>query len=289
MSAQQWLLLAVQASIVLTVISFGLTATLRDATFLFRNPGMLVRTLLSMNVAMPIVAAMIAAWSDAPLAVKLALAALSVSPVPPIVQKKQVASGGRTEYVLGLMVAMSIFAVVLVPLTVAIFNRAFGGHAEIAPATVARIVALTVLVPIVVALLVRHFFPAASRASRPIGLVANILLAIGVVVLLFALWPAMKPYIGNGVVLKLTMMALAGIVIGHLLGGPTEADREVLATSTASRHPAVAIAVATAFPLADKQEEIAVILLYLIVASILTAIYQKWQARRITGLAPSSL
>jgi BASS family bile acid:Na+ symporter len=284
MTAQQWVLLAVQASIILTVVSFGLTATLRDATFLLRNPALLIKTILSMNVAMPLVAAMIGMESDAPLAVKLALVALSVSPVPPIVQKKQVASGGHTGYVLSLMVVMSVLAVVLVPLTIGIFDRAFGGHAEIGAIAVAKIVASTVLIPIVGALFVRQFFPAAAKASRAVGILANLLLAVGVVPLLVALWPTMQPYIGNGVVLKLAMMAVIGIVVGHLLGGPDEADREVLATSTASRHPAVAITVANAFPLAHDKEEIAVILLYLIVAALLTGLYQKWQSRRIAGV-----
>jgi bile acid:Na+ symporter, BASS family len=283
MTAQQWILLAIQASIVLTVVSFGLTATLRDAMFLLRSPGLLAKTLLSMSVAMPIVAAMIAAWADPPLAVKLALAALSVAPVPPIVQKKQVASGGRTEYVLGLMVTMSALAIVLVPLTLAVFNRAFGGHAEIAPFAVAKIVATTVLIPIVVALLIRHFWPGSARASHAIGLFANVVLGVSVVVLLIAMWPVIQLYIGNGVVLKLAAMAAGGLVIGHLLGGPDEANREVLATSTASRHPAVAIAVANAFPLAEGKEELGVIVLYLIVATVLTGLYQKWQSRRIAG------
>ncbi len=283
MTAQQWIGLALQASIILTVVSFGLTATFRDATFLFRRPSRLVRTLVSMNVIMPVVAALIASFADLPLEVKLALVALSVSPVPPIVQKKQVASGGRLEYVLGLMVAMSILAIVLIPLTIEIFNRAFGGHADISAAAIAKIVGTTVLVPIVVALLLHHFFPAVAGASRAIGLAANVLLAIAVVLLLVGLWPLLRTFIGNGVVVMLVLMAAIGLLVGHLLGGPDAGDREVLATSTASRHPAVAIAVASAFPLADRQGEVAVVILYLIVAFVLTGLYQKWQLKRVAG------
>ncbi|MBS0319304.1 MAG: Na+-dependent transporter [Proteobacteria bacterium] len=288
MDRQQLLLLALQSSIILTVISFGLTATFSDAAFLFRNPGLLLRTILAMNVGMPLVAAAIAAWSDAALAVKFALVALSLAPVPPIVQKKQVAAGGRKGYVLSLMVTMSVLSVVLIPVTLGIFNRAFDAHGDISPVAVGKIVATTVLVPILLALIVRHLFPAAEKAARPIGLVANIVLAVGVVLLLVGLWPAMQPFIGNGVVLKLALMAVAGIAIGHALGGPDGEDREVLATSTASRHPAVAIAIASAFPLAERPNEVAVILLYVIVAFVLTAVYQKWQAGRITASPPAA-
>ena len=51
------LLLVIKASIVLTVLGLGLNATWQDALSLFRRPGLLIRSVLSMNVIMPIVAA----------------------------------------------------------------------------------------------------------------------------------------------------------------------------------------------------------------------------------------
>ncbi len=283
MSAQEWVTLALQASIILTVISFALTARPSDAGFLLRQPGLLLRTVLAMNVTMPLIAILISIAAKLPIVVGLALLALSVSPVPPIVQKKQVASGGRTEYVLALMVTMSILSIALVPLTVAIFNRVFDGHGDVSAATIARIVGVTVLAPVVVGLVIRALVPASERAARGVGLVAGIMLAVAIIPLVIKLWPKIASYVHDGIVLMMVLMAVLGLVIGHLLGGPHDDDREVLATSTASRHPAVAIAVASAFPLAQHGEEVAVVLLYVIVAFVLTAIYQKWQARRIAA------
>ena len=56
MSVAQWPGLVVQASIILTVLGLGLTASCQDAV----SPRLLLRALLSMNIVMPIVAALVA-------------------------------------------------------------------------------------------------------------------------------------------------------------------------------------------------------------------------------------
>ncbi len=118
MNITQWLALGLQVSIMLTVFSLGLAATFQDATYLLRRPALLAKAVLSMDIVMPAIAALIAIMFALPLAVEVALVALAVSPVPPVLYKKQLASGGRMEYVVGLLVAMSLLAIVVVPLAV---------------------------------------------------------------------------------------------------------------------------------------------------------------------------
>jgi bile acid:Na+ symporter, BASS family len=73
---------AVQTSVCLIVFSLGLGSTQEDALYLLRRPRQLVRSLLSMNVVMPLVAAGLAAVFDFTRALNIALVALAVSPVP---------------------------------------------------------------------------------------------------------------------------------------------------------------------------------------------------------------
>ena len=280
MTAQQWLGLGLQASIVLTVVGFGLTATLREATYLFRNPVLLLRTVLSMNAVMPFIAALMAAMFDLPRPVEVALIALTVSPVPPIVQKKQVTAGGRIDYVVGLMVAMAVLSIVIVPLTIAILDRVFGTHAGVTPVAVAKIVATTVLIPLGIAVLIRHFFPASEKASGAIIAIAGILLVATAAILVYELWPTIRSFIGSGALVAVIALALIGLLVGHVLGGPRAEDRTVLAMSTASRHPAVALAIATSGVNPEPRvAELGIILLYLIVATIVSVPYQKWRLR----------
>ena len=285
MTAAQWLGLALQASIVLTVLGLGLTASQQDATYLLRRPKLLARAVLSMNIAMPIIVAVIATSFALPLEVKVALVALAVSPVPPIIQKKQISAGGRQEYVIGLLVAMSLLAIVLVPLTVLILDEIFGRAARITPASVAKIMLLTVLAPLLVGLLIRHWVPAAEKAAGTIIAIAGILLVVGVVLLSYGLWPITRTYIGNDVVAMLAALAAIGLAVGHVLGGPLAGDRTALAMSTSSRHPAVALAIATSGTVSEPKPELAIILLYLIVATFISLPYQKWRKPAV-GAAP---
>ena len=72
-----------------------------------------------------------------------------------------------------------------------------------------------------------------------------------------------------------------GLAAGHLLGGPQSEDRTALALSTSSRHPAVALAMASAnFP--DQKLIPAAILLYLIVNAIVSLPYLAWRRHRLT-------
>lgn len=80
---------AIQASVYLVVFSLGLASTQEDALYVLRRPGHLVRSLLSMNVVMPLVAAGLAAVFDFTRGLNIALVALAVSPVPPILPKRQ--------------------------------------------------------------------------------------------------------------------------------------------------------------------------------------------------------
>ncbi len=279
MTASQWLMVVLQGSIMLTVFGLGLTATFQDATYLFRRPALLARAFLAMNIVMPAVAVIIAITFALPIEVDVALAALAVSPVPPILYKKQLSAGGRMEYVVGLLVAMSLLAIVVVPLAVLIANHLIGGEAALAPRAVAKTMLTSVLLPLVAGLVVRKLIPAAEKAAGVIMTGAGILLVVAVIPLLVKLWPVVQPLLGNGTLLVMFGMVIVGIAVGHVLGGPRAADRTALAMSTASRHPAVALAVATSGTAVDTKPALALILLYVVVAAVVCIPYQKWRAK----------
>jgi hypothetical protein len=81
----------------LTVLGFGLGATFRDADSLFLQPALLLRCVLSMMVVMPLIVIAVVLLLDLPFEVKVALVAISISPVPPILQKNQISAGGPLD------------------------------------------------------------------------------------------------------------------------------------------------------------------------------------------------
>jgi BASS family bile acid:Na+ symporter len=272
---------AIQASVFLIVFSVGLGSTQADALYLVSRPRLLVRSLLAMNIVMPLVAAALAAAFDFDRAVNVTLVALAVSPVPPILPKRESKIGGRASYAVGLLAVAALLAVVFVPLAVKLIAWAFKTAGHVPEGTIMRLVAITVLVPIAAGIIVRRLAPAlAARAARPISLVAMALLGVVGVVLLITAWRSAVAMFGNGHVLALAAFVAIGLAAGHLLGGPDPEDRVVLALSTSSRHPGVALSLAAAnFP--QMKEVMGTILLYLLVSFILSVLYLKWHRRQL--------
>ena len=93
--------------------------------------------------------------------------------------------------------------------------------------------------------------------------------------MLFTQGPAAISLVGNGTLLAIAIFVTVGLIAGALLGGPNASDRTVLALSTASRHPGIALAIARAnFP--NEKLVLPAILLYLIVNALLSWIFLKW-------------
>jgi len=277
--------IVIRASVGLIVFGLALNASPQDALYLLRRPGQLVRSLLAMNVIMPLFAAALAALFDLNPAVKIALIALAVSPVPPVLPKKQLKAGGRASYAVGLLVAAALLAIVFVPVAVELLGSAFGTPAHVSVAAIARLVFSTVLAPLAAGMVVRCVMPGiAERLAQPISLVATALLVASILPILLTAWPAMVSLVGNGTIVALGAFTLAGLAAGHLLGGSDPDDRAVLALATASRHPGVALAIASAnFP--EQKLVPAAVLLYLIVSTIVSIPYLIWRRRPHGGMA----
>jgi len=271
----------------LTVLALGLNATVQDALFLFRKPALLFRSLLSMNVIMPLVAAALVVTFNMPLSVEVALVAIAVAPVPPMLPKKELKAGGHASYAIGLLVAIAVLAIITVPVVVSWFIDAFDRAGSISPLTVAKIVASSVLAPLFAGIAIRAWAPKiAIHIARPALRLGNVLLIVSALPLAFATWPAIHALFGNGTVLIIAAMALTGLFVGHMLGGPEPEHRTVLALSTTSRHPAVALGAAVAAG-AEAKSVLAAILLYLIVAILVSIPYVVWRRRTAAAAATS--
>lgn len=264
-----------KSSIVMSVLALGLHASFSDAMSLFRRPADLVRAFLSMNVVMPIFAlALIATFNIHP-AVKIALGVLSVSPVPPLFPRKALQQGCREQYVLGVLVAMALLSIIVIPVTMAVLEWVFRLHLEMSARDVAVLVVLTILAPVLIGICISHLKPSfAERAANPIGVFASVLLVVSLLPVLFVKWRTLVLLIGNGTILALAGFTVIGLIVGYSFAGRDLDKKPVLALASASRHPGVAVAIAHAnFP--RQRLVLPAVLLYLIVSWIVTAIAAK--------------
>ena len=169
----------------------------------------------------------------------------------------------------------SLAAIVLVPLSVTALAALLGGTAPLAGRPVAVLMVESVLAPLGVGLVIRRLAPGlAARVAKPVSAVGMSLLVIGLILILIAAWPAMRSLLGGRTLLAILIVTAVGLFVGHELGGPVDANRPVLALASAIRHPAVAIAVASAaFP--SSRLVAPAVLLQFVVAALASLPYMR--------------
>jgi bile acid:Na+ symporter, BASS family len=287
MTMQQAVVLALQASILMTVFGFGLRATPDDVLYILRRPSLFVRSFAAMFVIMPVIAIVAARALVLAPVVEIVLVALSISPIPPLLPGREQKAGGDESYALGLMVVTGMLSIVIVPGAVAILGAYFTRPFAMSSAAIAKVVLVMAVLPLAAGLVCRALWPAvAVRLAKPIDLVAKALLILGVLALLAGVLPAAFSLTGNGTLLAMAAFVAAGLAVGHWLGGPESDHRTVLALSTASRHPAIALAIAKAnFP--DEPHLGAAVVLFLLVNVVVGIPYQRRQKRRLIVEPPA--
>ncbi|SEA38951.1 bile acid:sodium symporter family protein [Variovorax sp. YR216] len=287
MSAQEMIVLAMQASVMATVFGFGLTATLDDMLYVVRRPRRFARSFVAMFFVMPIVAIAPDKTFEFRHEIEVALVALALSPVPPLLLKKGGKAGGRASYALGLLVTMAILSLVVLPLGMRLLELVFDRSFALQPVAVIKVILKSIILPLAAGMAVRVLVSAtAARFAGPLVTLGNLLLVAVALLVVFNSRNAIMALIGNGTLLAIAVFVVVGLAAGHWLGGPELEDRVVLGLSTASRHPGIALTLAS-FNYPNEHGVTAAIMLYLLVNIALSMPYVIWQQRRAAATSQS--
>lgn len=268
------------AGILLIVISIGVRARPEDTLQLIRNPRLGLRAMAAMFVLVPAFVLLVTWLLPLDQPVRAALLALAVSPMPPIISKKEIKLGGDANYAIGLQVLGTIVSIGVVPFMLILAGMVFGIRGEFDPFTMSKLLLVTVGIPLAIGIGFGRLFPHWREAVAVwAGRLGTAALVIGAVAVLSSTWPAMLALIGGGVLVTIAVIIALALAVGHWLGGPDEGNRGALAVACAARHPGVAIALSTnVFP--QYQVEItAAVLLYLLANLVLTLPYAKWRQK----------
>ncbi len=284
MDAQSLVKAALSASILMLVFALGLRASFADATSLFRElfrpPRRLLRALTAMYIVVPAVAVGLGLAFDLSMPVRTGMLAMAIAPIPPILPGKQLKFGGSSAHVFGLLVAVSLCAIVLVPLVLHVIGEVFHRHVAFAPTQVAGLIGSTVLLPLLAGLAFRYLAPRRAEQLAPwVSRLGTALLIVGVLPVLVAAAPALWEVASAGAVLAIVALAACAIAAGYVLGGPSADERSTLAIASAMRHPGVALAIAT-FNVPEAPHVGAAVLLYLLVSLVLTTLFGKVYTKR---------
>jgi bile acid:Na+ symporter, BASS family len=274
-------------SLAAIVISIGMSSTRDDLLFVLRRPAVLFRAVLAVDLIPPIVAAILIWFLPLDPAVKAGILLMAIAPVPPLVPGKALKAGGNKAYTVGVYVALSLLTIVTVPLVFYVTVKLFGRHERISASSVAATVLTSVLIPLGVGTVVRMFWPAfADRAAPWIAKLSPLLLVVAFVPVLAVAWPQLAQLVGNGTLAAMTIVIALAAVAGHVLGGPEPANRHTLAIAAATRHPGLAIMIASS-TVGDKHV-VAAILLFLLAGVVVVAIYKQLTGQPRRAPAPVS-
>jgi BASS family bile acid:Na+ symporter len=274
-----------RTSIFLSVLAVGLGATAADALYLVRRPMLLARALFAMHVIMLAFALIWTGLFELNPAIEIALLALALSPVPPFMPTLALGVGREERYTIGLMTALSVLSMAIVPSVLYVLRTFFDVPLGISPLAVAWVVLTTVLLPLVLGIAVSATAPRiAGRLVRPLAVLGNALLALAALPILVLQAPTMLELVGDGTLVSLAAFIAFGFAVGGALGGPEPDDRVVLALSTALRHPAVAIAITHRnFP--GEPSVLSAVLLFLIMSAVSGAFFVRKSRRHRAQLA----
>jgi len=288
MTAAELLSLLTKVSIVLIVFSTGMSGQRGSLGMLLREPSLLIRSLLSMLVLAPLLAVLFATTLQLPHAVKIAIVMMAVSPVPPFLPKKAIKAGGSQSYVISLLAMSALVSIITAPLSLRLLDDLFGLSMDIPHAEVARPLVVSVLLPLVAGLIVARVAPKFSASwARIVAGVGSILLVAVVLPQLVSMAPALRELVGDGTLLAAAAFALCTLFIGHLLGGPIEENRSVLALCTATRHPFIAITLIQA-NFANEKLAVPAVFMALIVTSVASVPYVRMRKARYARTVPQS-
>jgi len=155
------ILLAFTSVTVFTLmLTIGVGQTFEQLTSLWRQRGVLLRSLLSVLVLVPAVVIVLLLVFDLPPAVVTGLAVLAAAPGAPLTTKRSQMAGADLTYVSPLQLTLALLAVVVTPLILAIFYPLFELTIErVTPFEVASQVVRVTFLPVVIGLLLQRFAP----------------------------------------------------------------------------------------------------------------------------------
>jgi BASS family bile acid:Na+ symporter len=258
----------------------GLRAATVDPFWLLKRPSLLLRSLLAILVLVPVgtVALLEAVRASALVETGLIVAILAVGIGPPSVLKHTRAAEPNIAYEVELNVVLMALAIVFVPTAVALIGKYFRLEVRLEAWRVAGVVLTRAVVPLLVGVLIARLFP---RIATPLGrigapIVQFVLLAV-VALALLASWRGLLALGAEGW-LTSAAVALGALAVGHICGGPDQANRRVLATFSSIRFPGLALFIASITPLAKNV--VPVVLAYVISSVVFVAIYVAVTSRR---------
>jgi predicted Na+-dependent transporter len=281
------------AKLTIFLLSFGLAIRwkLSDIVWLWHQPPLLLRSLLSVLILVPIWGILTISIGDLTVAEKIGIAAMVACPGAPLIPWKSLKVGGNQQYVASLQFTIYMLAIISIPATVWFLSQLSPRDAWLLPQDVVEKVFFVQILPMVIGVLIAEHLPGlAEEIAEPVNKIAKLmLLAVTVILLILTFDKVINA--GFWAYLSFAFMGIMSLLSGHLLGGPVAANRSVLAYASCTRHAGLAILLVTMnFPNLDYIEGgiINTLVTYALVTGVISIPYTAWRKKIFLASQPPS-
>jgi BASS family bile acid:Na+ symporter len=271
-----------QITIFLLMFSIGLGEGLNNLSILWRRPSLLVRCLIASFILVPLAAMLILRIVPMDQPARIGLGLMAICPGAPLMYKKLTSMKANTALAGSFQVTTSLFAILVVPLWIAVLSALYPADAAASTMDVFKQVATVQLIPILLGLAIREWLPSlADDLMEPIQKISSFMFLGVVIILLIVALPRILK-VGVVTIIGVVLFIAAAIVIGHYLGGPDPDTRLTIALANSTRNAGLALALATMnFDNPGILAAIAAIALLTFVAdAIYTNLYRKQLGQR---------
>jgi len=279
--------LLLTAAIILQVAAVGSQVSPSAVWSLVRRPVWVARIGLAMYILTPLLAVLLAETFGSPRSIKAAMLLLAISAAAPMLPNKLVKLGIDSAHDTALTVVSAVLAIVLVPIALPVLGAIFGRDITIGPESVARVLAITFVLPLAAGMILNLFLGNAADRLAPLAVtLSTIIIGVFVLIVVFAQGGTLFSLLRDGWIL-IVLFAAGSLLIGHLCGGSDPAERTSLAIATVTRHPGLALLMATS-NLREVPDAPSAIIAFILGTSLATIPYTIWRRRRLNSMKPAS-
>jgi BASS family bile acid:Na+ symporter len=278
------LVIIVKITIFSLMLAMGINLSLEKMLSLWRKPALLFRALLAVVVLVPLVVVALLKLFNLPLGVTIGLVLLAASPGAPLTTKRSQMAGARFRNSASLQLTLALLAVVITPLTLAIFAILFQSIPEkVTMLEVAKQVTIAQFLPISLGLLLQKFGAKYAVAiAQPLTFIANFLFLVLIILACIVGFPLLFKLWGLPLV-AIAIMVIVSLGIGHALGGPDEDQRSILAISCIARNVGLALFIAILNGL--EKQVMPTVVVYLMVGAVFGVLYSIYHKRKLAELS----
>jgi bile acid:Na+ symporter, BASS family len=272
---------AAQLTLFVLMLGMGLNLTIRQLSYLWNKPGLLIQVLLASFVLVPLAAAIVVGILPLSAPVRIGIALMAITPGAPLIYRKISKMGWNATLAASYQVTVSLLAIVFLPVLAVILSNLYPNQGVVTPLEIFKQILAVQIIPLTIGLAIRAGIPdLAEEMEDFVSRVGNVMfLALGILILIKGLEQVLNA--GILPLLAIVLVAAASLAIGHFLGGADPSDRATLAIANATRNPGLALVITVLN--FTKAEILPTVIVYALVSAIAVALYHNRYKRTLTS------